>query len=95
MFSFSVFGWERRVRKLRKRWDRLREKADRKHGPVRSRALQMLDAINGSIVTMEEQQLSRIDRARMAKDVEINLEEVKELLKMKRGEYEAGKAAAS
>jgi len=81
-----MFGWERRVRKLRKRWDRLREKADRKHGPLRTRALQRLDAINSSITTMEETQLSRIDRARMAKDAEISLEEVKELLKMKGGE---------
>jgi hypothetical protein len=93
MILCGVFGWERRVRKLRKRWDRLREKADRKHGPVRAKALNLLDAINSNVTTMEERQLSRIDRARMAKDVEISLEEVRELLKMKNYEERAAASA--
>lgn len=83
---FGLFGWDRKVRKLRKRWDRLREHALKKHGPLRSRLLQRLDAINSNIVTMEEQRLSRIDRARISKDAEISLEEVKAMMKMKEGE---------
>lgn len=86
MFAFGLFGWDRKVRKLRKRWDRLREHALKKHGPLRSRLLQRLDAINSNIVTMEEQRLSRIDRARISKDAEISLEEVKAMMKMKEGE---------
>lgn len=88
MFAFGLFGWDRKVRKLRKRWDRLREHSLKKHGPLRSRLLQRLDAINSNMTTMEEQQLSRVDRARISKDVEISLEEVKELMKFKDKEAE-------
>ncbi len=90
MSLFGIFGWDRKVRRLRKRYDRIRERALKKHGPLRNRALQRLDGINGSLTTMEETQLGRIDRARIAKDVEISLEEVKELLKLKDGEERAG-----
>ncbi len=89
MNLFGIFGWDRRVRKLRKRYDRIREHALKKHGPIRSRALQRLDGINGSLTTMEETRLGRIDRARISKDVEISLEEVKELLKFKEGEEQS------
>lgn len=88
MFAFGLFGWDRKVRKLRKRWDRLREHSLKKHGPLRSRLLQRLDAINSNMTTMEERQLSRVDRARISKDVEISLEEVKELMKFKDKEVE-------
>ena len=88
MFGISLFGWDRKIRKLRKRYDRIREHTLKKHGPLRSRVLQRLDAINSNLTTMEEQQLSRIDRARLSKDVEISLEEVRELLKFKQDEEE-------
>jgi len=90
---FGLFSWNRRVRKLRKRYDRIREHALKKKGPLKNRILQRLDAINSSITTMEEQRLSRVDRARISKDVEISLEEVKELMKYKEGEDVASQQA--
>jgi hypothetical protein len=86
MNPFGLFGWDHRVRKLRKRYDRTREHALKKHGPLKSRLLQRLDAINSNLTTMEETQLGRIDRARIAKSVEIDLEEVREALKIREGE---------
>ncbi len=78
-----LFGWGARVRKLRKRWDREREKALRKKNPQRKMVLQRLDAISTSLTTLEESQLNRLDRARLAREVELELEEIGELLKMK------------
>ncbi len=85
----SLFGWNARVRRLRKKWDRAREKALRKHEPLRAQALQKLDACSTNLTTLEEQRLGRLDRARIAKDVEIALAEIKELLKLKDAEYAA------
>lgn len=94
MFGINLFSWSRKVRKLRKRYDRIREHALKKKGPLRSRLLTRLDQINSSITTMEETQLSRVDRARISKDVEISLAEVKELLKLKGGEETAEQQGA-
>jgi hypothetical protein len=80
VFGF-LFGWRHRVGKLRKRWDRLREKSLKKDQPFRGRLLEKLDIIENNLKTLEEQQLTRVNRAKIAKQVEIELEEVKELLK--------------
>ena len=85
MAFLGLFGWESKVRRLRKRWDRLREHALKKHGPLKSRLLQRLDSISSNLTTLEEQNLSRIDRARISKGVEIDLEEIREMMKL-RGE---------
>lgn len=78
------FRWTWKVRRARKKWDRLREKALKKRGPLKDKALKQLDDINSNLTMMEETQLSWVDRARISKDVEISLEEVKALLKLKR-----------
>lgn len=84
MFLSRFLGYQRRVRKLRKTWDRLREKALKKKEPVRKFALDRLDSIENNLRLLEEQQnLSKLDRARISKEVEIDLEEVKALLEMK------------
>lgn len=80
------FGWERKVRKLRKKWDRTREKSLKKHEPIRRTALLKLDAIENNLRLLEEQKLSRMDRARISKEVEIGIAEVKGLLDTKPGE---------
>ena len=84
-----LFGWRRRVRKLRKRWDRLREKSLKKKSVIRATALERLDSIENNLRILEERRLSRIERARIAKDVEISLDEVKALLKTKPEEFDA------
>lgn len=86
-----VLGWNWKVRRLRKRWDRLREKALKKKNPVRSEALKMLDTVSPNLTTLEEQHLGRVDRARISKDIEISLEGIKELLKAKASDLRAEK----
>ena len=76
-----LFGWGHRVRSLRKRWDRCREDALTKKNPRRKMLLEKLDVIEDTLKAIEEQPLNRGTRAKMAKEIEINLEEVKELLK--------------
>jgi len=80
VFGF-LFGWNHRVRKLRKRWDRRREAALKKKGEKKKMLLERLDSIEDKLRTIEEQQLNRGARAKIAKEVEIDLEEIKELLK--------------
>lgn len=80
---FGFFDWNWKVRKLRKRWDRCREKTLKKDNPTRKMLLEKLDAIETQLRTIEEQNLNRGARGKIAKEVEINLEEVKEILKSK------------
>jgi ribosome-binding ATPase YchF (GTP1/OBG family) len=86
-----ILGWNWRVRKLRKKWDRLREKSLKKKNPIRAEALKKLDVVTPNLTTLEEQKLSRVDRARISKEVEINLAEVKALLDTKPEEYVAAR----
>jgi len=85
------WGWNHKVRKLRKKWDRLREKALKKKNPIRSESLKRLDIIAPNLTTLEEQTLSRTDRARISKELEINLEEVKALVDTKPEELVAAR----
>jgi ribosome-binding ATPase YchF (GTP1/OBG family) len=82
-----IFGWGWKIRRLRKRWDRLREKSLKKEEPLRSGLLKKLDAIENNLRTLEEQKMNRILRARISKGVEIDLSEIKALLKSKPEEY--------
>ncbi len=79
----SLFGWRRKIRKLRKRWDRLREKTLKKDASLRARILPMEDQIEQNLRILEERHLHRGERARLAKEVEIDLEEVKAILEEK------------
>lgn len=90
MLFIIGFGWGHRVRKLRKRWDDRREDALKKHGEHRKMLLEKLDSIEEKLRTIEEQNLNRAARAKIAKEVEIDLEEIKELLKAKPEELNFG-----
>ncbi|NOX72014.1 MAG: hypothetical protein GXO64_04970 [Candidatus Micrarchaeota archaeon] len=83
MFLEKLFGHKRRIRKLRKKWDREREKALKLNEPLRSNMLKKLDQIELNLRTLEEQRLHRVELARIAKEVEIDLEEVKAMLDAK------------
>lgn len=84
MGIFSLlFGWNWKVRRLRKKWDRAREKTLKKKGSIRQMALQKLDTIENNLRMLEEQRLSRMDRARLSKEVEIGVAEVRGLLNTK------------
>ena len=77
----TVLGWNYRIRRLRKRWDRLREKSLRRKDPARGAALSKLDSIATSLTTLEEQRLSRIDKIRLSHEVSAGLEIVNDMLK--------------
>ena len=93
MAFFGLFGWKRKVGKLRKKWDRLREKALKKDEPIRAMVLERLDRIENNLKMLEEQRVDRVTRARVSKEIEIALEEVKAMLKMKPEELGARPAA--
>ncbi|RKX98513.1 MAG: hypothetical protein DRP54_08170 [Spirochaetes bacterium] len=82
MFSL-FFGWQRKLRKLRKKWDRLREKTLKKEKPVRHILLEKLDRTEEKLRILEERTLTRWDRARLSKEIEIELEEIKAMLEAK------------
>ena len=71
------------MRRLRKRWDRCREKALKKKNPVKKMLLEKLDGIETQLRSIEEQNLNRTARAKIAKEVEIDLEGNKEMLNSK------------
>ncbi|NIO21403.1 MAG: hypothetical protein GTN76_11860 [Candidatus Aenigmarchaeota archaeon] len=92
MFTF-LFGWNRKIRKLRKRWDRLREKALKKKQPMKGDILTKMDVIEQNLRVLEERKVSRVERSRLAKEIEIDLEGIKAILKMKEDEYVQQKSA--
>ena len=79
-------GWSRKVRKLRKEWDRAREKALTKDNPLKRLILQKLDDVETQLKMIEEQRMGRRDRGRFAKKIELALAEVNVLLKSKSDE---------
>jgi hypothetical protein len=82
-FLRLILGWNWKIRRLRKKWDRAREKALKKEEPIRRMALEKLDSIENNLRILEEQRLNRVARARISKDVEINLAEVNAIIKSK------------
>ncbi|MBI2675471.1 MAG: hypothetical protein HYX24_03365 [Candidatus Aenigmarchaeota archaeon] len=93
-FISPGFMWGWRVKGLRRKWDRLREKALNKKRPLRDRLLEKLDTIENNLRTIEETSLNRVTAARIAKEVEIDMEEIKEILRARESEmqdFEKGK----
>lgn len=88
MALFGLFGWKNKVKKLRKKWDRLREKSLNKNEPLRGSLLQKLDGLENNLRTLEEQNMDKVSRARLSKELEIGLEEIKAILKLKPEEME-------
>jgi hypothetical protein len=85
----ALFGWQRRVRKLRKKWDRLREKSLKKQASLRAMVLPKEDQVEQNLRILEERRLGRAERARLAKEVEIDLAEIKAILESKSEELRA------
>jgi hypothetical protein len=81
-FTFFL-GWGYRIRKLRKRWDRIREKSLKKEASIRAKLLPREDQIEQNLRILEERRLNRRERARLAKELEIDLAEIKAVLKAK------------
>ncbi|MFH1631112.1 MAG: hypothetical protein ABIA21_02725 [Candidatus Aenigmatarchaeota archaeon] len=85
IFSIFSFGWRRQIFKLRKSYDRVREKADKTSDKYRRlTVLRILDQVEPTLVMLEEQRISRFDRPRLVNSVKMNVEQGKMILKQKR-----------
>lgn len=91
----GLFGFGRKVRKLRKRWDRLREKSLKKKQPLKGDILTKMDMIEQNLRILEERRVSRVERSRLAKEIEIDLEGIKAMVKTKEEEYTQQKAPST
>ena len=81
MDFFGLFmGWNWKVQRTRRRWDRLREHSLNKKGEFRMKLLDELDKIEDRLKILEEEKLSRRDGTRMLRKVEMELKNVKDLL---------------
>ncbi|MBN2095640.1 MAG: hypothetical protein JW727_06325 [Candidatus Aenigmarchaeota archaeon] len=81
MFN-SEGAFRRRISRLRKKWDRLREKVDKKGYASKKDLLQKLDVAEQKIRTLEEEEgMNRWAKKDMAAKVEIELEKIVEEIK--------------
>ncbi len=83
------FGFNGRVRGLRKKWCRYRLRALRMEGSSKSRILNQLDSVEQELRTLEGQDLRRLDRNRIAASVEHGLKNVYAELSSKKRKTEA------
>jgi hypothetical protein len=88
VFGIAILGWGWRIRRLRKKWDRIREKSLKKDEPLKGNLLTRLDQVENSLRMLEERRLGRIEKARLAREVDLDLSELKEMLKMKPEEFQ-------
>ncbi len=84
MFGFG--GWDKKVKNLRKKWDRVREKSLEKEGPIRAKLLEKEDQVEQNLRLLEERELHKVERSRMYAEVETIVGEIKKLLEAKPGE---------
>jgi hypothetical protein len=79
-FFAMIFGWDWKVQRTRRKWDRLREHALEKEGRVRKEALRELDLVEDKLKMIEEQSLTRRDRVRLMREVNMALANIADLL---------------
>ena len=84
-----IFGFNGRIRGLRKRWCKYRLKALKLEGSSKSRILNQLDGVEQELRTLEGQDLRRLDRNRIAASVEHGLKNIYEELSSKKRKTEA------
>ena len=81
MFGFG--GWDKKIRNLRKNWDRVREKTLTKEGSLKAKLLEKEDQIEQNLRLLEERDLHRIERNRLYNEVETSVKEMKTILEAK------------
>ena len=82
-FGFLGFllSWRRKVYLVRRKYDRVREKADKeKNMQKRILALKILDSAEPTLRMLEEQKVSRFDRGRLLASVKLEVGRAKEVL---------------
>ncbi len=79
-----LFSYRHKVYSLRKRYDRTRERADKiRNAEKRLRALRILDQVEPTLVLLEEQRVSRFERGRMVRYVNIGINQARAAIKGK------------
>jgi len=74
--------FRRRLQNIRKKWDRMREKVDRKNYPSRLQLLERLDRVEQDIRTIEEKEdLNLWVKKKMANEVELELEKIRDQMR--------------
>jgi len=87
LFDLFRLGWRGTIYKLRRDYDRVREKADRMSDSGKKlAALQLLDQVEPTLVMLEEQRITRFDRARLVNLTRTNIQQARLILKQ-RGSY--------
>ena len=77
-----LLSYRRKIYKLRKNYDRIREKAiKQKNAQKRLSVLRILDQAHPTLVMLEEQRISRFERGRMMRYVKSAINEAKAVLK--------------
>ena len=77
-----LFSYRRKIYKLRKKYDKTREKVDKERGrDKRLSALKVLDQVEPTLVMLEEHDISRFERGRMARYVNSGIAQAKRNLK--------------
>lgn len=74
------FGSKYRIYRLRRRYDHIRERADKLGRRKGFQVLKILDSVDGYIVQLEEQDVSMIQRKRMINSIENALQRAKTVL---------------
>ena len=75
------FGFDWKLKNLRKKWCKLRLKALKMEKEERKTFFDMLDDVEQELRTLEEEELTRADRARILERVENGLKEIEEIIK--------------
>lgn len=78
-----ILSYQHSVYSLRKKYDRIREHADKQAGTKRMAALRALDQVEPTLVMLEEQNISRFDRGRLARYVMQGIESARSIMKEK------------
>jgi len=80
MFILGIFGIGK-IYRLRRRYDRLRERTDRIGDKGKKvRLLKFLDEIEPTLVMLEEKDISRYEKRRMVHNIKSSLEQAKFML---------------
>ena len=72
------FGFDWKLKNLRKKWCKLRLKVLKMEKEERKAIFDMLDDVEQELRTLEEEELTRADRARILERVETGLKEIEE-----------------
>ena len=79
-----ILGWDWKIRRLRRKWDRLREKTLKLQSPSRTEILKHLDSIEKNLNVLEEQNINIVAKKSLISNVSRELDKIKQQIEMER-----------